>query len=49
MPPLLAVLGIRAKDVVGFTFTQLLVHAPLVLIMLWAFALPLPYHPPVMP
>jgi len=49
MLPLLGVLGIRAKDVVGFTFTQLLVHAPLVLFMLWALAMTLPYHPPVMP
>lgn len=49
MLPLLGVLGIRAKDVVGFTFTQLLVHAPLVLFMLWAFASTLPYRPPVMP
>ncbi|EYS85760.1 Short chain fatty acid transporter [Cupriavidus sp. SK-4] len=49
MLPLLGVLGIRAKDVVGFTFTQLLVHTPLVLLMLWAFATTLPYHPPVMP
>ncbi len=49
MLPLLGVLGIRAKDVVGFTFTQLLAHAPLVLFMLWAFAATLSYHPPVMP
>lgn len=49
MLPLLGVLGIRAKDVVGFTFTQLMVHTPLVLFMLWAFAATLSYHPPVMP
>lgn len=49
MLPLLGVLGLRAKDVVGFTFTQLLVHTPLVLFMLWAFAGTLTYQPPVMP
>ncbi|NYI01373.1 short-chain fatty acid transporter [Cupriavidus plantarum] len=49
MLPLLGVLGIRAKDVVGFTFTQLLVHTPLVLLMLWGFAMTLQYQPPVMP
>ncbi|RLK33363.1 short-chain fatty acid transporter [Cupriavidus plantarum] len=49
MLPLLGVLGIRAKDVVGFTFTQLLVHTPLVLLMLWGFAMTLQYRPPVMP
>jgi short-chain fatty acids transporter len=35
--------------VVGFTFTQLIVHAPIVLIMLWALAATLEYKPPVMP
>ncbi len=49
MLPLLGVLGLRARDVVGFTFTQLVVHLPLVLFMLWALAGTLTYHPPVMP
>ncbi|WP_027214356.1 short-chain fatty acid transporter [Burkholderia sp. WSM2232] len=49
MLPLLGVLGLRAKDVVGFTFTQLVVHVPLVILMLWALAPTLTYHPPVMP
>jgi short-chain fatty acids transporter len=49
MLPLLGVLGVRARDVVGFTFTQLVVHAPIVLIMLWALAATLEYKPPVMP
>jgi short-chain fatty acids transporter len=49
MLPLLGVLGLRARDVVGFTFTQLLVHFPLVIFMLWALASTLAYHPPVMP
>jgi short-chain fatty acids transporter len=49
MLPLLGVLGLRAKDVVGFTFTQLVVHTPLVVFMLWALAPTLSYHPPVMP
>jgi short-chain fatty acids transporter len=49
MLPLLGVLGIKARDIVGFTFTQLLVHAPLVLIMLWAFSMTLAYTPPMMP
>jgi short-chain fatty acids transporter len=49
MLPLLGVLGIKAKDVVGFTFTQLVVHTPLVLFMLWALAFTLTYQPPVMP
>ncbi len=49
MLPLLGVLGIRARDIVGFTFTQLIVHAPIVLFMLWALAATLDYKPPMMP
>jgi short-chain fatty acids transporter len=49
MLPLLGVLGLRARDVVGFTFLQLLVHLPIVLFLLWALAYTLEYHPPVAP
>lgn len=49
MLPLLGVLGLRARDLVGFTFLQLMVHLPLVLFLLWALAFTLPYHPPVVP
>jgi short-chain fatty acids transporter len=46
---LLGVLGLRARDVVGFTFTQFIVHLPLVIFMLWVLAGTLTFHPPVMP
>jgi short-chain fatty acids transporter len=49
MLPLLGVLGLKARDVVGFTFIQLLVHVPLVLGLLWALGLTLEYVPPVVP
>jgi short-chain fatty acids transporter len=49
MLPLLGVLGLKARDIVGFTFLQLLVHLPTVLFFLWLFAPMLPYHPPVIP
>jgi short-chain fatty acids transporter len=49
MLPLLGVLGLKARDIVGFTFLQLCVHLPLVLFLLWALALTLDYHPPVIP
>jgi len=49
MLPLLGVLGLRARNLVGFTFLQLLVMLPLVLFLLWAFAYTLEYHPPVSP
>lgn len=49
MLPLLGVLGLKARDIVGFTFIQLLVHIPLVLGLLWLLGSTLTYHPPVMP
>ncbi|WP_410452585.1 short-chain fatty acid transporter [Paraburkholderia sp. UCT31] len=49
MLPLLGVLGLRARDVVGYTFTQLLVHFPIVIGLLWILAGTLTFHPPVMP
>ena len=49
MLPLLGVLGLRARDVVGYTFMQLVVHVPLVLGMLWLLGMTLDYVPPVMP
>jgi short-chain fatty acids transporter len=49
MLPLLGVLGLRARNIVGFTLLQLLVHLPLVLGLLWALAFTLQYHPPVVP
>jgi short-chain fatty acids transporter len=49
MLPLLAVLGLHARDIVGYTFVQLVVHLPLVLGLLWLLGLTLEYVPPVMP
>jgi short-chain fatty acids transporter len=49
MLPLLGVLGLKARDIVGFTFLQLVVHLPIVLFLLWLLAGTLPYMPPVIP
>ena len=49
MLPLLGILGLKAREIVGFTFLQLVVHLPVVLFLLWALAYTLQYHPPVMP
>ena len=49
MLPLLGVLGVKARDLIGFSFVQLLVHTPLVLFLLWALGTTLTYMPPVMP
>ena len=49
MLPLLGIIGLKARDIVGFSFLQLIVHLPLVLFLLWALAFTLEYHPPVLP
>ena len=49
MLPLLGILGLRARDVIGFTIVQFVVHVPVVLLLLWLFGLTLEYEPPVMP
>lgn len=49
MLPLLGVLGLKARDLIGFTFVQLIVHAPIVLFLLWLLGTTLTYTPPVMP
>jgi len=49
MLPLLGVLGLKARDLIGFSFVQLLVHAPLVLFLLWALGTTLTYIPPMAP
>jgi len=49
MLPLLGILGLKARDVAGFTIVQFAVHLPLVLFLLWIFGLTLDYTPPVMP
>jgi len=49
MLPLLGILGLKARDIAGFTIVQFVVHVPLVLFLLWLFGLTLEYQPPVMP
>lgn len=49
MLPLLGVLGLKARDLIGFSFVQLLVHTPLVLFLLWALGRTLTYVAPAMP
>jgi short-chain fatty acids transporter len=49
MLPILGVLGLKARDLVGFTFLQLLTHLPVVFFLLWALAGTLSYAPPVLP
>src|SRR5215471_13843702 len=49
MLPLLGVLAIRARDIVGFTFLQFIFHLPVVLLLLTLLAGTLTYTPPVIP
>jgi short-chain fatty acids transporter len=47
MLPLLGIIGLKARDIIGFSFMQFVVHLPLVLFLLWLLGLTLHYHPPV--
>lgn len=49
MLPLVGILGLKARDIVGFTFLQFIVHVPLVLFLLWCLAKTLTFIPPVFP
>ena len=48
MLPLLGLTGVKARDLAGYSILQLLVLAPVVLVMLWALGLTLPYVAPVL-
>ncbi len=49
MLPLLGILGIRARDLIGYAVIQLAVHTPVVIFLMWLFAQTLVYAPPVVP
>ncbi|MGV8864932.1 MAG: short-chain fatty acid transporter [Pseudomonas sp.] len=49
MLPLLGVLGLKARDLIGFSFVQFMIHTPLVLFLLWLLGTTLTYIAPVMP
>jgi short-chain fatty acids transporter len=46
MLPMLGILKLKAKDVIGFTVTQLIFHFPVVLFLLWILGRTLSYVPP---
>ncbi|MFF3225722.1 short-chain fatty acid transporter [Nocardia suismassiliense] len=49
MLPLLAVLKLRARDLVGFTFLQFMFHLPVVLLLVWLLGMTFDYVPPIIP
>ena len=48
MLPLLGILELEARDLVGYTSLQFVVHVPLVILMVWGFNQIIPYVPPMM-
>jgi short-chain fatty acids transporter len=47
MLPLLGILKLKARDIVGYGVLQLMVHIPVVFFLCWLFARYLPYLPPM--
>ncbi|BAW09750.1 TIGR00366 family protein [Nocardia seriolae] len=49
MVPLLAVLRLRARDLVGFTFLQFIIHLPVVLLLVRLLGMTFDYVSPILP
>ena len=47
MLPLLGILKLKARDIVGYGVLQLIVHIPVVFFLCWLFARYIPYLPPM--
>jgi len=47
MLPLLGLLNVKARDLVGYSVLQLLIHTPIVFFLCWLFAQWIPYVPPI--
>ena len=47
MLPLLAILRLKARDIVGYGMLQMIIHIPVVFALCWWFSRTLPYVPPV--
>jgi short-chain fatty acids transporter len=47
MLPLLGILKLKARDIVGYGVLQLIVHIPVVFFLCWLFARYIPYLPPL--
>ncbi len=48
MLPLMGLIGVKARDLAGYSTLQLLFHAPVVLLLLWLLGKTLPYVSPVL-
>ena len=47
MLPLLGLLQVKARDLVGYSVLQMILHVPLVFFLCWLFAQLIPYVPPL--
>jgi len=47
MLPLLGILKLKARDIVGYGVLQLMIHIPVVFFLCWLFARYIPYLPPM--
>jgi short-chain fatty acids transporter len=47
MLPILGILGLKARDLIGFTVVQFAINLPLALLLLWGLGATLSYHPPL--
>jgi short-chain fatty acids transporter len=47
MLPLLGILKLKARDIVGYGVLQMMVHIPIVFFLCWFFARTIPYIPPI--
>lgn len=47
MLPLMGLMGVKARDLAGYSILQLLFHAPVVIFMLWLLGKTMPYLPPI--
>jgi short-chain fatty acids transporter len=47
MLPLLGILQVRARDLVGYSALQLFIHIPVVFFLCWLFAQYIPFVPPI--
>ena len=48
MLPLMGLIGVKARDLAGYSTLQLLFHAPVVLLLLWLLGKTLPYVSPIL-
>jgi short-chain fatty acids transporter len=47
MLPLLGLLSVKARDLVGYAVLQMVIHIPIVFFLCWYFALQIPYIAPI--